>query len=354
MHHSDYSVVIIGGGPAGSAAAIKCVEKGLTTAILETEPHPYIQIRPGESLHPGIEPILKELGVDEAAQAMNFLRYDGIWIKWDQRSLKLDRFGGDKNGPWMGFQLWRKEFDEMLLEKARSMGAKVFRPCKALTPLIEKGNVIRVKTTMGVIRTKYLVDASGANHWLARSLGLTIKRVSPTLVAWYGYVEGSCPIRDHAPAILADDEGWTWTARVHKQIYQWTKLCFEKKRLNSDYMPFEFRARNMEPISGIRGADVTWRIVPESAKEGYFITGDSAFVLDPLSSHGVLKALMSGMMAAHFLGKLLIEGKDANHVSQSYCRWISDWYMHDLLHLVDLYKKHPKPPPWVNNLTMSQ
>jgi flavin-dependent dehydrogenase len=349
MHHSDYSVVIVGGGPAGSATAIKCAEKGLKTAILESEPHPFIQIRPGESLHPGLEPVLKELGLKEATKAMGFLRHNGIWIKWDQ-GLRLSQFGRDESGPWMGFQLWRKGFDEMLLGKARSVGAEVFRPCRAIRPMVEKGKVVGVMTTMGVFQSKHLVDASGANHWLARNLDLEIKRSSPTLIAWYGYVEGSCPIRDVAPAIVADNDGWTWTARVHNQIYQWTKLCFEKKHVDPDYLPPEFRGRDMEPISEIRGADVTWRIVRESANEGYFITGDAAFVLDPLSSHGVLKALMSGMMAAHLLDKLLIEGENVDHVSQVYRRWVSNWYEHDISHLIDLYKRHPWSPSWVNTL----
>jgi flavin-dependent dehydrogenase len=50
-----------------------------------------------------------------------------------------------------------------------------------------------------------------------------------------------------------------------------------------------------------RGADVTWRIISPAAGPGFFLVGDAVAVLDPASSHGVLKALMTGMMAAHLI-----------------------------------------------------
>jgi flavin-dependent dehydrogenase len=354
MHHSEFSVVVVGGGPSGSAAAIKCIQKGLDTAIIEGEPNPFTQNRPGESLHPGIEPILEELGVEEITHSMNFLRHEGIWIEWDDGQ-KFSRFGSDTNGPWLGYQLWRKEFDQMLVEKAEAMGAKVFRPCRAIRPLIEKENVVGVETTMGVVRSKYLIDGSGANHWLARNMGLMIKKFSPTLIAWYGYVEGSCPVRDHAPAIVADSEGWTWTAHVHDKIYQWTKLSFDsKKRLNSDYLPEEFQKRGMKSLSTVKSSDVTWRLVPECAESGYFIVGDAAFVLDPLSSHGVLKALMSGIMTGHLIDKFFRGGQNPNHLSQAYREWIWNWHTSDLSHLVSFYRKHPKPPSWLGGFPSSE
>jgi hypothetical protein len=56
-----------------------------------------------------------------------------------------------------------------------------------------------------------------------------------------------------------------------------------------------------------RGADVTWRLSDAAAGLGWFIVGDAAAVLDPSCSHGVLKAIMSGMMAGHLAAGVLVD-----------------------------------------------
>ena len=67
-------------------------------------------------------------------------------------------------------------------------------------------------------------------RWLGRALGVTSPARSPRLIARYGYVEGSCPARDDAPALVGDSTGWTWTALVRPQTYQWTRVSFGRRR----------------------------------------------------------------------------------------------------------------------------
>ena len=49
---SDPQVIVLGGGPAGTATAIRCVQSGLRVALVERESFP--RHRPGETQHPGI------------------------------------------------------------------------------------------------------------------------------------------------------------------------------------------------------------------------------------------------------------------------------------------------------------
>ena len=88
---------------------------------------------------------------------------------------------------------------------------------------------------------------------------------------------------------------------------------------------------------GSYGADVTWRIARKTAGEGWFLCGDAAGVLDPSSSHGVLRAVMSGMMAAHLVvaaaaGKILL--RDA---ASCYRKWFADWFLHDARQMATAY-----------------
>lgn len=101
-------VLIIGSGPAGSAAAIACAQRGLQVVLIERELFP--RSHPGETLHPGVEPLLKQLGAIEPVLAAGFLRHTGNWVQWEAQKHFVP-FGEDDSGAWLGFQAWRADFD---------------------------------------------------------------------------------------------------------------------------------------------------------------------------------------------------------------------------------------------------
>ena len=50
-----------------------------------------------------------------------------------------------------------------------------------------------------------------------------MRDASPRLTARYGYVRGECPACGDSPAIAADHDGWTWTAKIDQDLYHWTR-----------------------------------------------------------------------------------------------------------------------------------
>ena len=114
----------------------------------------------------------------------------------------------------LGFQAWRATFDSILLTRATELGVNVYQPCQVLKPIINGNRVEGVETTAGSFKASFVIDATGSQRWLTRQMKLPIENYSPQLIARYGYAEGSCPIRDDAPAVVADNGGWTWTAKV--------------------------------------------------------------------------------------------------------------------------------------------
>ncbi len=335
-------VLVVGSGPAGSAAAIWCAQMGLRVVTIEAKP--FGREHPGETLHPGIEPLLRQLGAIEQVLSAGFLRHPGNWVQWEG-GLEFVPFGEDDAGQWQGFQAWRADFDAILLNRAASLGVTVLQPCHASGLILEENRVIGVETSQGVLQASFVIDAAGSHHWLARQLGLKINRYSPRLIAHYGYAEGECQLRDDAPAIVADKQGWTWTARVCPQLYQWTRLIFNNERIDRDWIPEEFYG--LKSRGKPRGADVTWRIVTSPAGLGYFLVGDAAAVLDPASSHGVLKAIMSGMMAAYLITQILNHALFEHRVIQEYCQWVHNWFQHDIKRLKQLYTILPNAPDWL-------
>jgi flavin-dependent dehydrogenase len=324
--HFDTDVLIAGGGPAGAAAAITCARNGLRVILCERDAT--AGEKPGETLHPGIEPLLAQLGVADRLPAVTGARHPGIWVEWGGER-RFEAFGGDERGEWQGYQVWRADFDEMLLDRARELGVDVRRPCAA-AGVLDDG---RVETTDGVVAARVKVDATGRARWLGRALGVTAEARSARLFARYGYVEGECPARDDAPALVADAEGWTWTACVKPRLYAWTRVGFGGEQAPGDWVPTEFAwmAR--------RGADVTWRIGERVADAGWFMVGDAAAILDPASSHGVLKALTSGMMAGHLVTAVVQGRAPAHEAAEAYHSWLTGWFATDAARLGEFYRR---------------
>ena len=329
----DTDLIVVGAGPAGAAAAIAARDAGLRVTMIEREANP--RPRPGEAVHPGIESLLARLRVRDAVLAADFLRHDGHWVAWAGDNRRFVPCGNDANGPWRGFQMWRPAFDAIMIEGARSRGAALIRPCRRLEPIVENGEVMGVATSEAIIRARYVIDASGRQRWLSRHLGIADERTGPSRLAWFGYATGSCAARDDAPAIVSDADGWTWTARVRPGVYQWVRISHGGTRPPRYWLPGEFSG--LIPWEGTRGIDVTWSRVRTAAGAGYFLTGDAAFVLDPAASHGVLKAVMSGMMAAHHATAVLRGLADADAAARDYDGWMRDWFRRDVAALQEQY-----------------
>jgi len=380
----DADVAIAGAGPAGAAAAIACARAGLRVVLLERSALP--RDRPGETLHPGVEAPLRELGVLERVLDAGFVRHPGVWVGWGEAP-RFAAYGADDDGPWHGFQAWRADFDALLVARAAELGAVVHEGCRALAPILHGGRVAGIETSAGELRAHHVIDGAGGGHWLARRLGLELDRRSPPLIARFGYAEGSCPARDEAPLLLGDGEGWTWTARVGEGLYAWTQLDLTPHRgevapssppkdarsgasppgavassppPDAPCSPPPERARGGPPaeLAGLsprgrtRSADVSWRALRHPAGPGYVAAGDAAVVLDPASSHGVLRALLSGLHAARLVIAVRAGG-DERRLNASYDDVLTRWFEHDAGVLRELYARLPGAPAWLDEPVQS-
>ena len=327
--HVDADLIVVGGGPAGAATAIAAAGQGLSVILCEREPAG--RDRPGETLHPGVEPVLRQLGVaDRLGEAIG-AQHEGIWIEWGAPR-RFEPFGADADGPWQGLQVWRADFDGLLLDRARQLGVAVHQPC-AVNGFVQDGDLPVVETAHGPMAARIVVDASGRSRWLGRATGIDSPARSPQLIARYGYRQGACPARDAAPLLFGDAEGWTWSARVRPGLYQWTSVRFGERA--SDAVPDELR--DLAAWGAERGADVTWRLAERTAGRNWFMTGDAAAVLDPTSSRGVLKALLSGITAAHLAAAAIAGTAPPEEIAAAYHGWISRRFEADIGHLAAFY-----------------
>ena len=76
----EVDVAVVGGGPAGCAAAISLARLGRRVALLERTS--YGAARVGETLPPAVQPLLRELGVWERFLADGHAPAPGLVVRW--------------------------------------------------------------------------------------------------------------------------------------------------------------------------------------------------------------------------------------------------------------------------------
>jgi flavin-dependent dehydrogenase len=331
-------VLIVGGGPAGCAAAMTARKAGLEVVLLEARAASVPA--PGETLHPGIEPIFAQLGLHERICEAGFHRHRGIWVDWGAPQV-FQPYGEDINGPWLGFQADRGKFSALLLEAVRAVGATVLQSHRATRILHEHGRVIGVETPDRQLHARWVIDAGGGRHWLAKQVGLKVQPYSSRLIAQFGWRK-PVELASDDPSLSACQDGWNWEARIDANRTAWCKLRISCLARNSRISAIRGHRRHID----IFGAcDVTWRLVSRCAGLGYFMLGDAAAVIDPASSHGILRAMMSGIKAGNTIAHIC-DGFPEIDAARDYNTWLTDWFAHDVRALQALYRKHPNLPSW--------
>lgn len=334
-----FDVLVVGAGPAGCAAAIRAATHGLHVALLEKANFP--RDLPGEALHPDVEHVFDELGVAEAVSKAGFLRYPG-WIRERSGERTFVPFEG-QSGLGFGYQGWRSKLDSILLNRARRLGVTVVQPVNHAKAILNGGQVDGIEAEGKTWHCRNLIDASGTNRFLSRSLGLRVQDFSPRLVARYAYFRGDCALgvipefREHAC-------GWTWLARVQEDCCQCVQLSLASDA-DAPAPPSPFDSPNVR----FRGADVTWRLIPECAGDGFFLCGDAAAVLDPAASSGVARALSAGVKAADLIAQITNNGMDARQGAALYRHWCTDQFLDQARQLASRYAELEEPPVWLHN-----
>ncbi len=119
--------IIIGAGPAGSAAAILLARAGWSVALVERQRFPRRKVC-GECLAASNLPLLDLLGIGPAFQAVAGPDLRQVALLRGQRQVLADLPGATQDGQRWGRALGRETLDTLLLDQARAAGAQVLQP----------------------------------------------------------------------------------------------------------------------------------------------------------------------------------------------------------------------------------
>ena len=323
-------VVVIGGGPGGTTAATMLARRGARVLLLERERFPRNHI--GESLLPASMPVLEELGVMPALQDAGFLPKWGATMVWGKEQAPWSWYFRETNQKYPhSYQVWRPQFDQLLLENCRSAGVDVREGHRVVEVLMEGGNAAGVgylaeDGSRRTARAGFVVDASGQGGLLSQKLGL--RRWDPFFrnLAVYGYFEGArrLPPPDETNIFIESYvHGWLWTIPLHTG---WTSVgaVVDSARGQDAIRRSGARGFLMEQTAQAPGTARMLRdarlaagpyvvkdwsyVCEELVGNGYILAGDAACFVDPLFSSGVHLALMAGVLAAAYVTTAL---KDA-------------------------------------------
>ncbi|WP_087117106.1 geranylgeranyl reductase family protein [Corynebacterium urinipleomorphum] len=309
----SFDCVVVGAGPAGSAAAIAARRAGLEVAVVDTAPAGRDKTC-GDGLTPRAVHALKELQLDAALPA------------YRNKGLKLHGYGGSVIAAWPsghygteGSASPRSLFDGTLASLASSSGAEVFYECPATgAEFGADGRITGVITPRGVLGARWVIVADGVRSPFGKQLGRTWHRGEVYGIAARSYC--ATPFSDepwmHSHVELRDDEG------VIQPGYGWIfplgdgTVNLGCGALSTDARPAKVNTKKLLGHYADQVRDewqlgqpehVTSALLPMGgavsnvAGPNWMLVGDAAACVNPLNGEGIDYGLETAIMAVDLI-----------------------------------------------------
>jgi menaquinone-9 beta-reductase len=316
----DYDVIIAGGGPAGSSAAIHLTMGGARVLLVEQKKFPRAKLC-GEFISPECAPHFERLGVAEQILAASPARLtETVFYSRKQRSISVPSAWFGANGVALG--LSRAEMDERLLRRASDAGAMVLEDAQVVNLLFDKDRVagVTIKHTGSEAgyRAPVTIDATGRARALGRRVGQShhkTKSHRASLVAFKAHLEDA-RVAPGACEIYFYRGGYGGLSSIENGL---SNLCFiasaravRECGTDAERVLREVVCQNGRAAYALEHARAStpWLAVSlegfgrhtVTPTTGLLAIGDAASFIDPFTGSGMLMALESGELAASVIG----------------------------------------------------
>ena len=283
--------VIVGGGPAGCAAAYALAKRGHRVVIVDRRSFPRekacaggLTIKTLNRLPYSVAPV-----IERVCRNVHLARND-------ERSVV-----GRSRRPTVAMTQ-RAMFDEFCMRRTLEAGAE-FRKIGAVLGVHESTNEVQLDTDQGPIHGRFLIGADGAASTIRRRIwseerqrsnGFGIEACLPCDRTESHHVEFDFGVVDGG-------YGWVFPKRDHLNVGVYTHSPDVRidRRILLDYVSRRFPDRAAGDLEGVIGSPVGlarpggWPVTGRVT-----LVGDAAQVVDPLLGEGIYYALWSGQEAA--------------------------------------------------------
>ncbi|MDA1092349.1 MAG: tryptophan 7-halogenase [Acidobacteria bacterium] len=314
-----FDAVVIGGGPAGAAAARLLSLWGHSVRLVTRAADPSRSL--GESLPPSCERLFDLLGVTQAINAAGFLRCTGNTVWWGEEATRTAAFASGT----AGWQVERREFDALLLRLAGSAGAEIVADASVRDvrlaaasgrpgPSVSTVDYVTRDQQRHTVATAFVLDCSGRAGVVARRGYRVADPAGATLAlaaTWTRDDGWGLPDPSHT-LVETYADGWAWSVPVtpsHRYVTVMVDprttdiggdraLLSRYERELAKTVALRGLLRDATRANAPRGCDASLYHAHAGGGPGLLLVGDAASFIDPLSSYGVKKALASAWLAA--------------------------------------------------------
>jgi menaquinone-9 beta-reductase len=336
-----FDVLIVGGGPSGSACAYWLADAGWDVALVEKKVFPREKTC-GDGLTPRSVRQIADMGIEGSLTGAH--RYTG---------LRAHAFGKVLDLPWpehptfpsYGYVITRHDLDAIVNERASKAGATIWQGTEAIEPLLDEhtspptgpdrlpscvGAVVREKASGQTreIRARYVVVADGANSRFGRALGTSRNRNQPMGMALRGYytspghdqtfIESHLDIRDGDGQVVPG-YGWIFPlgdGRVNVGVgllstdRRWKGV--NTSTLMDHFVAWAPKEWELSPSTSL-GAPTGGKLpmglaVGPRVGATTLVVGDAGGSINPFNGEGIAYGYESGRLAAASLGSALSGG----------------------------------------------
>ena len=307
-----FDVIIAGGGPAGSSAAIHLARNGLRVLLVEQKKFPRPKLC-GEFISPECQRHFENLGVADAITSSGPAAVtDTVFYSSRGHHVSIP-------SSWFGkptaLGLSRAVMDELLLRRAEACGVIVLESATITEPILNGRDVRGVRLKIDGHEHQHTapitIDATGRAGILRKKLNSGEPRSKGKLIAFKVHLRNT-RVAPSACEIYFYPDGYGGLSSIERDM---SNLCFiisaeQVKRHSSDpeLVMREMVMKNRRAAYTLEQAQpesewlsASWerfgRREPSPAK-GLLAIGDSAAFIDPFTGSGMLMAFESGELAA--------------------------------------------------------
>ncbi|MDZ7315220.1 MAG: NAD(P)/FAD-dependent oxidoreductase [candidate division KSB1 bacterium] len=320
---NSYDVIVVGAGPAGSAAARHAALGGASVLLLEKDRDIGVPVRCAEGVtEAGLKNVLEEIDPRWIMHRVNKVMFhspSGIEVELDFNQT--------------GYILNRKLFDYDLAQRAVAAGADVLTKAYVFDLLRDGSRIAGVKfKSLGrtfTVSAKVVIGADGVESRVGRWAGLKTRTKLCDMETCAQYLAGNIDAsEDHLHLYFSNrtaPQGYLWifpkgngVANIGLGISG--EAAREKPPIAylQEFMAEHFPQASV--LSTVIGGVPCDQTLEQIVADGLMLVGDAAHQVNPITGGGIVSALLAGKIAGQVAAKAVALGSVGAKVLQEYPR----------------------------------